>query len=311
MNLQFESVSSVHPGSRAVYINASLLREAHCEQAMFYKQIKGYSAIQSNVFATTGTALHKFVSTMHLTKGSVGDAFMAMMQVAPNDVKIKATLNALAMSMPRLDTPTVIKTGAMFVEQPLIIPWRRYVYQGQDITIVLYGTPDWVSVVNNIIKIGDLKTAWDFYTEKALAKYEYAFQFKFYAWLLYEFGHMFLPLEVANLARDLRMVTQVLIAQVCSKPKWTPGPSVPFTLADSEMVLRLVTHVVEHYILPLNTGNFEPEQTGRLVGACKQCDFKHICHTADTDLRQGLLERGFVVKPYGPAPKVAVNEGPF
>lgn len=308
--MTFNSVSSVPPGSRPVYVNASLLKKLACEQAVYNTQILGLSLKETPVIPLTGTALHKFLSTLLLTN-MAGSAVEEMLTIAPADQKIRSTLLALSSSYPHLPEPTFHKDGTSFVEKEIIIPWRQYIIGDQDITIVLWARPDWLSLVNNILKIQDLKTSNYYDTSVAISKYDYEIQFKFYAWLCYEFGHQFLPMEIANLARDLRMVTQVLLAQMGSRPKWTWCQPVAITGADMEMMTSLLEYALENFIIPLNTQLVEPLQNGRLTNTCFQCDYKHLCHTADAGIREGLKERMFNMRPYGPRTAVMEGEQPY
>ena len=299
MSLTYEFVTSVPHGSRPIYVNASLLKRINCEQFVDYSQVKGYKSTLVDTIPQTGTALHAFASTYAITD-NMASATVQMLQLAPNDPKIKSTLTALSMAFPKMPPYTYHKNGEPFVEQQLTIPWRRYMYNGQDVTIVLWARPDYLGILNDVLRLLDYKTSLYYKTEDALRKYEWEFQFKYYAWLIYEFGHVFLPLEIANLARDFRLTTQVVVAQVGSNPKWSWGPVKPFTRADVETIPQIVEHAIENVILPLNTSSIIPTPNGIMTNSCMYCDFKHVCHSTP-DISAGILERNFVIKPYGPA----------
>jgi len=308
----YESVSAVHPGSIPIALNASLLKSLYCLRNTALKSIYGYRQIESNIIAQTGTALHKFCAVYDITNGSMGDAIMAAMAIAPKDPKIQGTLSALFRSKPDFHTPVCDKEGRLFVEKELWIPWRRYsLCDGKDYTICLYATPDRVCVTNDVLRLQDYKTSLYYKAEDALRKYDYEIQFKFYCWLLYQFGHMFLPLEIANLARDFRLTSQVIVAQVGSNPKWTVGSIKSFTPADVEYIESSLDFVINTILLPLHTGVIEPYPNGQLTNSCANCDFKHYCHTPDKSIADGILAAQFARRAYGPAWLDTTTDKPF
>jgi len=236
-----------------------------------------------------------------------GQAVYDALAIAPKVPSVTKALQSLFMSAPRLPAPTFHKNGQLFIEQELWVPWRRYFVLGGttgcmpfDFTICLYGTPDRVCLINDTIRIQDFKSSLYYKSEDALRKYEYEIQFDLYKWFLYEFGHVFLPLEIANIAREFRLTSQVIIGQVGSSPKWTMGPVMGFTPAKAEQMLAALEYVVEQKLLPLYTGQTLPYPNGMLTNSCGNCDFKHYCHTADKAMASHILATNYDKKPYGP-----------
>ena len=297
MTTSYESVDCIHPGSKPVMVNASLIKRRSCDYAMYLLQQRGLTLRTSPEIPAFGTALHKYCSTTDLT-GNMAAGLADANALCPPNPKLLANLRALAMSRPNLRTPIHDKYGELCVETLVAIPWRRYVVDGRDFTIVLHGTLDRIVDMNGLVLIQDYKTSNYYKTEDALRKYEYEFQFEFYKWLLYEFGHCVLPLPYANAAREFKLASQVLVAQTSSNLRWTHGPLVGFTANKAQLISELIENFIEGQLLPMLVASYVP-QNGMLCNACQYCDFNTYCHATSADTAQLLLDTNFTTRIYG------------
>lgn len=293
----FESVSAVVPGSKVLYLNASLLKISNCDWHAYLTSVCGLELRVPAEIPQTGTALHKFCSQLDIGLDP-GTALADAFKIAPANPKIRQTLVALTGSRPALPPPILTKSGEPFVEQRLEVPWRHYFYNGQSYTIVLLGTMDRVVCVNDVLIIQDYKTALYYKAEDALRKYEYEIQFEFYKWLLYEFGHLWLDQTHANLARNLRLLSQVIIAQCGGKVGWVQGPKVGFTTAKATLMVELLDVFIERVLLPIQSSPYIT-QNGMLVNACQHCDFNTLCHATDDATRELIRNTKFKTRNYG------------
>lgn len=293
----FTSVSEVVPGSKVLYLNASLLKISNCDWHAYLTSVCGLELRISPEIPQTGTALHKFCSQLDIGHDP-GTALVDAFAIAPANPKIRQTLVALTGSRPPLPPPIQTRHGEPFVEQRLEVPWRHYYYNGQSYTIVLLGTMDRVVCVNDVIIIQDYKTSLYYKTEDALRKYTYEIQFEFYKWLLYEFGHLWLEQTHANLARNLRLLSQVIVAQCGGKIGWVQGPKKGFTAAGATLMVELLDVFIERVLLPIQSATYIP-QNGMLVNACAQCEFAEMCHATDEPTRELIKNTKFKTRNYG------------
>ena len=295
MSLAYTSVDHIDPASTPILLNASLLKISACQFRMYLANMRGYKLKVDPEIPAAGTALHKFCSVKDIT-GDHGIAVAEAMKIAPDNSKLRATLMALMACKQPGRPPIIGKNGELFVEQELRIPWRRYVYDGNDFTIVLKGTLDRITCQSDILIVEDYKTSHYFKDEDALRKYEYEIQFEFYKWLCYEFGHMFLPTPLANLARQCKIMSQVIVAKMCSSPRWVYGPQRGFTPRKAELIVELLDEFIEHRLLPMYTATYIP-QDGMLTNSCLYCDFKHACHAGDEAMFNTIMSANFEIKP--------------
>lgn len=301
-NYHHEPIDAIQPSDVIVPVNASLLKRSSCERAMHMIQVGGYKEKVVDDILATGTALHKYYAILD-GEGDEIKALGTALAMAPKDPKTQAALRALFMARPRLNPPIFTKAGQPFIEQELVVPWRRYVWEADGVqhnkVVVLYGTLDRLILSNNILVIQDYKTSLYYKTEDALRKYNYEIQFEYYKWLFYNWAHLFLPLPLANLARDCRLTSQVLIAQLSTNTRWTIGPMVGFTPAKAELIESIVEQCVEDVILPLQLTPYA-KPNGMLSNSCGYCQFKGFCHAPDERTAQMLLEAKFDRIRYGP-----------
>lgn len=294
--MNYEPVDCIHPGSTPVMVNASLMKKRSCDYAMY--MMRQYKLRVDPEIPAFGTAIHEYCSTTDLT-GNMAAGLAAAEAICPKNQKTQANLRGLAMSRPSLPTPIHDKHGDPCLETLAAIPWRRYNVDGKDFTIVLHGTLDRVIVnASNLLVVQDYKTSLYYKTEDALRKYEYEFQFEYYKWLLHEFGHCILTLPHANMAREFKLASQVIVAQCSSNLRWTLGPLVGWTQRKADLMQELVEGFIEEQLLPMLTSNYVA-QNGMLCNACGQCDFNTICHTGNPDTAHMLLQTNFVEHVYG------------
>lgn len=298
MPLTYTSVDHIVPNSTPLYVNASLLKISSCSFRIYLTHSLGYKLKLDPEIPAAGTALHKFCSD----KDTGVDHTMAVanaLSIAPQNPKLRATLMALMNCKQPDHPPIVAKNGELFVEQRVEIPWRLYTINGKSYTIVLHGTLDRIICINDVLVIQDYKTSHYYKDEDALRKYEYEIQFEFYKWLCYEFGHSFLTLAHANLARQCKLLSQPIVAKMNEKAaRWIHGPQRGFTPTKAGLIEELVTSFVEETLLPLQDATYVP-QSGMLSNSCAHCDFRDICHCENEPMKQTLLNANFKQVPYG------------
>ena len=307
LKLHHEYVDHVDPASKVIPLNASLLKQSFCDFNMYLKTICGLQLKQTPDIPQFGTALHKFCAVADIN-GDLGTAMNEALKLCPNNPKSKAILMALMSSRQPMPRPALTKDGSLFVEQELFIPWRRYTGLDEttqtpfDFTICLWARPDLVCVVNDVVVLFDYKTSLYYKTEDALRKYDYEIQFEFYKWLLYQYGHLYLQTSIANLARQFKLVSKVVIAQCGSEKgiKWTMGPPVGFTQQKADIMLELIENFVEDKLIPLQLASYIP-QNEMLTNSCARCDFSAPCHAYDGSTRDLLMDSLYTKKTYGPS----------
>lgn len=297
-----QPISSIAADSTPIYVNASIIKPGGCSWFVYLRQVLGLDLKVTPTIPAIGTALHKICAAL-----DTGEDVMSTMAEALNnpafDAKVRATVNALVMSRPALPRPMTTLDGKLFVEQQMSVPFLHYIGFKDDgtpfnYTVILCFTIDRLCVNNNILILQDYKTSNYYRREDALRKYDYEFQFEFYKWMLYEFGHMWLDLPFANLAREFKLVSQVVVAQVGSKPDWALGQPRGFTIRQASLVRELVEHFIDNVVIPVHTTSYIP-QNGMLHNQCGICDFAKVCHAGSDDMAQQLLSSNFTTKSYG------------
>ena len=289
--MHYEPVDCVHPGSRELLLNASTMKIGACDFRLYLTHACGYKHKVEPEIPAFGTALHRFCSVKDIT-GDHGQAVAEALAIAPPNAKMRATVMALMSCKQPGRPPITHKSGELFVEQELRIPWRRYIVDGHDFTITLKGTIDRISCERDVLIVEDYKTSHYFRDEDALRKYEFEIQFEFYKWLCYEFGHMFLPTPLANLARQCKLMSQVIVAKMSSSPRWVYGPQRGFTPAKADLIEELVTEFAETKLIPLYTRSYH-SQNGMTTNACVTCDYKQACHAGDESMFNTIMSANF------------------
>jgi hypothetical protein len=151
---------------------------------------------------------------------------------------------------------------------------------------------------DGIVRIFDYKTSRKYKLDEAIAGYANDVQFMFYRWVIWKFGHRFLPLEVSNAARDLKLTSAPVIVQLgsTSQPaRWTVAPP---TAASASEFARFEEELVVK-LLDLRIKVAPDGRAGWLSNQCPRCRYNKICH-ALPGMEDAVMERFYTRKTYEP-----------
>ena len=155
---------------------------------------------------------------------------------------------------------------------------------------------------NGLARIFDYKTARGWKLSEVRAGYKNDVQFSFYPWAIWKFGAHFLPLEMYNAARDLKITTQVVTAQITTKPPaWSVDSPVTCSTARFEEfeleVRRLLERLIPIYLKA--SANDVPWQNGHLSNQCPRCPYNDLCF-AVPGMEDAIRQNLYMQKQYTP-----------
>lgn len=298
--IPFEFVTEFPPGAIEVPLDASSLKMAYCQQAYTFSIIRGYRESAPAEALCFGKAVHRFAE-LSSRGASLVECFtgaQAEWKVYSSDTKL---LTAVCGAMPRtLPKPAALPSGPG-VEFYFRAPWIAFRAGGVLYCIVVCGTIDLLNWNNNLLRIIDYKTSSKWKDEDIFAGYENDTQITFYLWAMYKFGHLFLPPEMANAARECRMSAEICAVKKSDKyPKWVFAPAQYINperaeLFEEELMLHLQTDIMTAWESPTTAA-----RNGWVSGRCGQCRYNSLCHTQDEDMFVRILDTRFFVHKYEP-----------
>lgn len=311
-------IESIPAGVKVVYINASLMKISACEKRMAHT-MEGAIPIHEEEILRFGTAVHRFIYVYESTK-EMGEALRgAMLTFGKAGKETTDLLYKACMAYKPFPEKVVISRDLKtMLEYEFAIPWRLYNYKGVDYAIVLFGTIDRLDYVGGSLRVFDYKTTRYGMIEAALKKYRFEVQMEFYKYILYEFGHRFLTQDDANLARDFKLNSNILICQIArGDVKYVMAPPSPWTRLKAERFKDMLVDFVERRALPVAAQIYSTDthlsvmRDGWATNACNECNFADICHVSSPDMYDMLLKNNFQHRPYGPMSMVDKEVLPF
>ncbi len=277
--IHFEFTESLQPGDIPIFVDASLLKKSYCERA-FANTLRGLRQNKKDIHMHTGTAVHHYAAKAH---GTPQDILFAMhtatelyKEVDASEEGSKWFRTILAAKSGNLLPPPIEYEGKSGREFYFEVPWLRFVYSGKTYVIVVCGTMDHLSFVKDVVRIFDYKTAKAWKIAEVRASYKNDVQFTFYPWTIWKFGHRFLPLEMHNAARDLKMTTQVVTIQIKIKPPaWVVDSPVSCSEARFDEFEILIKQELERLLPSYLDDN--ATKNGHLANQCPRCPFNDLC----------------------------------
>lgn len=283
------------PDSVPIPVDASLLKQSHCETA-WDLTLQGIRPALKDPILTVGTSVHTFAARRH----TVGD-LAAMAEGAAQYATVEKDTTkfaAICSAMPRglLPPPLSEPHGA---ELYFEVPWLEFLRDGLPHHVLLCGTMDHLSFdASGVVRIFDYKTTRKYKLEEAFASYANDVQFLFYRWVIWKFGHRFLPREVSNAARELKLTSAPVIIQLGSKSqpaRWSVGPAENARIVEFERFEEELKAKLEHLLIKAPAD----ARSGWLSNQCPRCRYNKICH-ALPGMESAVLERFYVRKNYEP-----------
>lgn len=280
-----EEISSIDPAFPVLYLNASSLKVTDCPRHYSLMTNGWLGAPGDETIRNIGNAVHKFAEMYTRSGGDTAEAVMAAIAKYPTVDRLIIKRAAARRDLARIPAAAHGRNNELLVEHTFSFPWLVVYLPGcPPVQIVICGTMDHVGVTNNRIQLVDYKTTHYMEPQYALDKYRYEMQFRFYLWTMYKWGAHMLQLEHFNLARALRMTSQVCVVTVRSQePKWKCGEEQDITahqLDEFEANLRrLLPYLVKWHLQA-------PQETlalGALNNSCQYCAFARYCHARNAD----------------------------
>lgn len=303
-----------------IRINASALRESSCMLRFYLTVIGGYSEKLNSTDIEYGTAVHKFIQSMALTKGDLTlsiNVALKHFKNTPNYVRGKKLyLNEFHLTQTCIEYNDKIwgkkdnsfelltnSEGIPLVEQKFSIPY----YCDDEVEVLIEGTIDAKGKIQQgCYCIQDVKTtgAWD--RKDYFEQYEFSTQLMLYRWAVEWFAKNG---EAGNLYA--RMMEKGTIGcrifgvfLNASKPTEFEASKVFFysdeQMRDFEKDLRAAIFILVAYV----KNKTFPTRQGLVNGACKSewglCKFAPACKMPSQDAFNGILSAHYKQQPYEP-----------
>lgn len=303
----FEYTDMVPHNAIRIMVDASLLKKSFCESAFLYT-LDGLRATKRDPILVTGTAVHLFAALSHTESPIV--ALAKGTELYATVEKDTSKFVAIAASMPpKLLPPPVRFADRIGIEFYFEVPWLTFVHDDLVYCIIICGTMDHLSFHNDVVKIFDYKTTRKYKLEDARAGYKNDVQFMFYPWVIWKFGHHFLPLEMHNAARDFRLTTQVVLVQLTIKPpKWFVDSPIGVSQDKFEHFEEEIRATLKDMMTRL-LNPAPPRMNGWVSNNCPRCDFNDLCH-ALPGTEDAVRARMYHKKEYKPSAHGTENLAP-
>lgn len=309
MTITHVPITSVPPGSKVLYLNATLLKNTYCTQNLDFLLNENLSAKLASEIPTLGTAIHKFCEVVDTSGDKIAalDAAREVLQRERLAATMMPKLIAVAQVRRRYDPPVMLTDGKPALELEFRIPWRKYIIARYDnpnddivVYVVLWGKIDRLDIHTYAARLLDTKTTHYRDVSKALKLYQHEVQFSFYMWVLSKYCHQLnIPEEVCKLIDENHMFAQANIASFSAAPDWKLSEPIYWSAAQYARTNTLIETVLETKLLPLFAGVTSPTLDGWASNQCVDCQFAPVCHAQDAEVAARIKEDLFETHVYG------------
>lgn len=304
-----------------VLLNASALKDIHCELKFARTVMEGYATKVSSVDIEYGSAFHLFVAEMNKTGGQYAPSMKAALEYfrqakytikAKKDWMTAQHLTKTCMDYweyynkdGKKDEWQSIKTeqGEALVEMKFSIPF----FVNDEVEILLCGTIDDICKRNNgCYAIRDYKTTSVWNKTSYLASYRLNPQLIFYIFVLYEYAHLYPDSIFTKICTDKGRVAAFIDGIFLKSAEVTFDRSEMFFFTEKELsqFRKMLTELVVPKILRIvrQQGQLYPE--GIVNGTCHNvfgaCKYSLACVSPDSVCAGHILHNNFIKKPYNP-----------
>jgi len=306
MTITHIPITSVPPGAKVLYLNATLLKNTYCTQNLHFLLNENLSAKLASEIPTLGTAIHKFCEVVDTSGDKIAalDAAREVLQRERLAATMMPKLIAVAQVRRRYEPPVMLTDGKPALELEFRIPWRMYtIHTDTDkfgICVVLWGKIDRLDIHTYAARLLDTKTTHYRDVSKALKLYQHEVQFSFYMWVLSKYCHQLnIPEEVCKLIDENHMFAQANIASFSAAPDWKLSEPIYWSSAQYNRINTLIENVLESKLLPLFAGVVSPTLDGWASNQCVDCQFAPVCHAQDSETAARIKENLFEQHTYG------------
>lgn len=320
MTITHIPITSVPPGAKVLYLNATLLKNTYCTQNLDFLLNENLSAKLASEIPTLGTAIHKFCEVVDTSGDKIAalDAAREVLQRERLAAAMMPKLIAVAQVRRRYEPPVMLTDGKPALELEFRIPWRKYAIswvtenekwgnlEGVDtlhtaeVYVVLWGKIDRLDIHTFAARLLDTKTTHYRDVSKALKLYQHEVQFSFYMWVLSKYCHQLnIPAEVCALIDENHMFAQANIASFSAAPDWKLSEPIYWSSGQYNRINRLIETVLESKLLPLFAGVTSPTLDGWASNQCVDCQFAPVCHAQDSETAARIKENLFEQHTYG------------
>jgi hypothetical protein len=299
--MNYEPYPTISPADRIIYVNATSLKKMSCPRAFQFHNTRGYKLAKEDEILTVGRAMHKYAEEYTRRAGKHVEALAVTSEAFPG-LDTKNLMNwAAGRSRINIPPALTLDNTKLAVEFFFSVAWRRYFVDGNPIVLVLCGTIDHLAMdERDTLWIIDYKSSRRWKLDEISADYARDMQFRFYMWNCVRHGASFLPLRAFNAATAGHIAAQVVGIQVGSSKTlyWHKCP--PIMMNDDDLAeFDGLMDATALEILSISTTPDIAPAVGKIVGACKYCDFGPLCY-ARSELESDNAARLFVQKNYDP-----------
>ena len=301
---------------RIFKLDASAASTSSCGRRLYNTVVLGYRSPLNNNDMEFGSAFHLFIKVMKLTGGDYAQAIKAATErySVPMNVKrqkqymdttflLKCCMDYWQKFAEKDDFVTQCspESGKALVELKFEWPF----YQDDELEIILAGTIDDICKhKHGTWAIRDYKTTSAGDIDEYLRGYRMSPQLLFYRYVMGRYAWAYPDSIFAELCkRNCACFIEGIFIRGKDKPLEVKRSDMfQFTEADLNEFEILLTRKVERLVEMIK--HEIPMREGLLNGACDakfRCPYFDLCAANDDTVRDHLLRRNFIIKPYDPA----------